>query len=109
MSKMRLQLVDMAFAKLDKSGDGVVTIDDLKGVYNVKQHPEYLNGNKTESQLLQDFLKKFEEGTPDGKVCIRFLPAMCSVLIFPFTTVDPRGISRLLLGRECLCRRRHVL
>ena len=71
MGKMRIQLVDMAFAKLDKTGDGVVTIDDLKGVYNVKAHPEYLNGNKTESQLLQEFLKKFEEGTPDGKVsCI---------------------------------------
>lgn len=68
MSKMRLELVDKAFAKLDKTGDGVVTIDDLKGVYNVRLHPEYLNGNKTETQLLEEFLKKFEEGTPDGKV-----------------------------------------
>lgn len=69
MNKMRLGLVDKAFDKLDKTGDGIVTIDDLKGVYNVKAHPEYLNGNKTESQLLEEFLKKFEEGTPDGKVC----------------------------------------
>ena len=68
MSKMRIQLVDMAFNKLDKTGDGVVTIEDLKGVYNVKSHPEYLNGNKDEAQLLTEFLKKFEEGTPDGNV-----------------------------------------
>ena len=68
MNKMRTQLVEMAFAKLDKTNDNVVTIDDLKGVYNVKAHPDYLNGNKTESQLLKEFLKKFEEGTPDGKV-----------------------------------------
>lgn len=68
MGKMRIHLIDLAFAKLDKSGDGVVTIDDLKGVYNVKAHPDYQNGNKDEAQLLQEFLKKFEEGTPDGKL-----------------------------------------
>jgi len=68
MGKMRVQLIDLAFKKLDKSGDGIVTIDDLKGVYNVKAHPEYQNGNKTEKQLLEEFLKKFEEGTPDGNL-----------------------------------------
>lgn len=69
MNNMRKQLIEKAFAKLDKSGDGIVTIEDLKGVYNIKQHPEYLNGTKTEQQLLEEFLKKFEEGSPDGKVC----------------------------------------
>lgn len=68
MNEMRKQLVDKAFAKLDKTGDGVVTIDDLKGVYNVKQSKEYLNGQKTEDQLLTEFLRKFEEGSPDGMV-----------------------------------------
>ena len=36
MSEARISLIKAAFAKLDKGGDGVVTIDDLKGVYNVR-------------------------------------------------------------------------
>ena len=36
MSKNRKSLIAQAFRKLDKSGDGVVTVDDLRGVYNPK-------------------------------------------------------------------------
>jgi len=69
MGKMRLNLIDMAFKKLDKTGDGVVTLDDLKGVYNIRSHPEYQNGQKSEKELLEGFLKKFEEGgSVDGKL-----------------------------------------
>lgn len=69
MNKNRLNIIEKAFEKLDKSGDGVVTIDDLKGSYDVRSHPEYQNGSKTETQLLNEFLRKFEEGgSIDGKV-----------------------------------------
>jgi len=69
MNKMRLNLIDLAFKKLDKTGDGVVTLDDLRGVYNIQSHPEYQNGQKTEKELLETFLKKFEEGgSVDGKL-----------------------------------------
>ncbi len=37
MSKSRTNLIRQAFTKLDKTGDGFVTVEDLKGVYNVKQ------------------------------------------------------------------------
>ena len=36
MSDARKRVVAEAYKKLDKSGDGVVTIDDLRGVYDVK-------------------------------------------------------------------------
>ena len=36
MSDARKRVIGEAFAKLDKSGDGFVTIDDLRGVYDVK-------------------------------------------------------------------------
>ncbi|XP_054161466.1 calcyphosin-like protein [Oppia nitens] len=62
MNKTRLNLIDMAFKKLDKTGDGVVTLDDLKGVYNSRSHPDYQNGQQTEKELLEGFIKKFEEG-----------------------------------------------
>ena len=36
MSDARKRVIGEAFSKLDKSGDGFVTIDDLRGVYDVK-------------------------------------------------------------------------
>ena len=69
MSKARKDLISKAFRKLDKSGDGVVTVEDLRGVYNVKKHPKYLSGEWTEDQCLGQFLVSFD--TPneaDGKV-----------------------------------------
>jgi len=69
MSKTRLNLIEMAFKKLDKTGDGIVNLDDLNGVYNIRSHPEYQNGQKTEKELLEGFLKKFEEGgSVDGQL-----------------------------------------
>lgn len=45
LSERRLALVQQAFAKLDKDGSGTVTVDDLRGVYNVTKHPEVRGGN----------------------------------------------------------------
>ncbi|XP_013776673.1 calcyphosin-like protein [Limulus polyphemus] len=61
MSKGRIDIVEKAFSKLDKTGDGMINVQDLKGVYNVRNHPAYLNGEMTEKQLLTKFLRKFEE------------------------------------------------
>lgn len=55
--------------KLDRTGDGQITVEDLKGVYSVKHHKKYLNGEWTEDQCLREFLDSFD--TPnekDGKV-----------------------------------------
>ncbi|XP_067137904.1 calcyphosin-like protein [Centruroides vittatus] len=69
MSPPRLALVEKAFAKLDKTGDGKITFEDLQGVYNVKNHSQYLNGQATEKDLLRKFLANFEEGgVIDGTV-----------------------------------------
>ncbi|NWR94464.1 CAPSL protein, partial [Furnarius figulus] len=68
MSNARKQVV-MAFHKLDKTGDGVITIDDLREVYNPKYHGKYINGDWTEEQVFRVFLENF--GSPhdkDGKV-----------------------------------------
>ncbi|VDQ02768.1 unnamed protein product [Trichobilharzia regenti] len=35
-------------------------IEDLKGTYNVKHHPKYINGEKTEDEILVEFLKTFQ-------------------------------------------------
>jgi len=53
-------LVIKAFKKLDRDNSGVVDINDLKGVYNAKQHPDVKSGRKTEDEILAEFLDTFE-------------------------------------------------
>nr|ACZ26265.1 putative calcyphosin C [Mayetiola destructor] len=56
MNKTRLNTIGKCFRKLDKSGDGVITLDDL-------------NGEKSEDQIRKHFLSEFEEGgAGDGRV-----------------------------------------
>lgn len=64
----RLAVVKMAFKKADKTGDGVLTTDDLKKVYNAREHKKYKNGEWTEKQVFEDFLHNFEPDDKDGKV-----------------------------------------
>ena len=59
MKQCRKDLVIEAFHKLDKSGDGTVTSDDLKGVYKADQHKKYKSGEWTEDDVFQDWLNKF--------------------------------------------------
>jgi len=49
-----------AYKKLDKDGSGEITIKDLKGVYNARNHPDVKSGKKTEDDVLYEFLDTFE-------------------------------------------------
>jgi len=69
MPRCRQELIQKAFMKMDKTKDGVITAEDLKGVYNCSQHPKFKNGEWSEERCFQEFLKTFE--TPndaDGTV-----------------------------------------
>jgi Ca2+-binding EF-hand superfamily protein len=57
----------MAFRKMDRLGNGVVTVEDLKGVYCGKQHPKYKSGEWTEEQVFHHFLQTFDQDN-DGVV-----------------------------------------
>lgn len=48
MNPFRKKLVAQAYNKLDKDRSGYIDINDIKGVYSAKTHPDVLNGKKTE-------------------------------------------------------------
>jgi len=62
MSPARLDIIKKAFKKLDKTGDGRVTIDDLKLAYNVEHHPKYQSKELSADQVLTQFMDTFQQG-----------------------------------------------
>eukprot|EP00947_MAST-08B_sp_MAST-8B-sp1_P005632 g5632.t1 len=68
MNKRRLDLVHKAFDILDKTGDGEVTVDDLRDVYSVEQNVDVLEGKKTADEALAEFLDQWDMGDKDGIV-----------------------------------------
>ncbi|XP_059177641.1 calcyphosin-like protein [Physella acuta] len=69
MNDRRRKLVEAAFAKMDKTGDGVITVKDIALCYNAKKHPKFLSGEWSENKVYQEFLTCFEaEGHVDGSV-----------------------------------------
>ena len=45
---------------MDRDGNGWLDINDIKGVYTAKSHPDVLAGRKSEEQILMEFLETFE-------------------------------------------------
>ena len=69
MNVRRRKLVNMAYDVLDRDGNGIVDLQDIKQLYNVSKHPEFISGRKSEDELLMEFMSTFEVGgVVDGKV-----------------------------------------
>ena len=50
-----------AFAIMDKDGSGVLNCDDVRQTYNAKKDPRVIRGDKTEDEVLMEFLDTFEQ------------------------------------------------
>ncbi|KAF0714371.1 Aste57867_3902 [Aphanomyces stellatus] len=64
----RMAFIEMAFHKLDRTKDGAVTTDDLRNVYDASKHPDFIQGKKTEDQILAEFLSQWDTDNHDGIV-----------------------------------------
>mmetsp|Transcript_18652 Transcript_18652/g.19297 ORF Transcript_18652/g.19297 Transcript_18652/m.19297 type:complete len:285 (+) Transcript_18652:1-855(+) len=60
MNDFRLGLSKKAFKVMDSDGSGQIDINDLRGRYNAKFHPDVKAGKKTEDEVLAEFLDTFE-------------------------------------------------
>ncbi|XP_039734419.1 calcyphosin isoform X2 [Pteropus medius] len=106
MSQAREAIIAAAFAKLDRSGDGVVTVGDLRGVYSGRTHPKVQSGQWTEEEVLRRFLDNFDS-SQDGQVGPRGVhPSLLPGLWSPLRARLPPGhagrIPGLLQWRERL-------
>ena len=61
MSDFRKNLVNQVFNKLDINGNGEISFDELQSKYSAKNHPEVLNGEKTEEEVLKEFMDTFQD------------------------------------------------
>lgn len=69
MAKRRIKIVKQAFERLDTSGDGLVTIDEVERLYDASQHPEVAAGRLLPRDALLEFMRVFEEAnTKDGTI-----------------------------------------
>ena len=66
LNERRQAIVDKAFLKFDRTGDGVATIADMKNVYDAKFHPKFKSEEWTEEEVFEDFLKSFGDKNEDG-------------------------------------------
>lgn len=60
MNDFRVSIVKKAFNKLDKNHNGVIELNDIRGTYSARTHPDVLSGKKTEDEVLAEFLDTFE-------------------------------------------------
>ena len=63
-----MALIDAAFNKLDSNNDGIITVADMKLIYNASADPNARSGKLTVEHALEAFLKQFDGGRPDSKV-----------------------------------------
>jgi calcyphosin len=69
MSYERKQLVRQAFDRLDPSGSGVITTDEILATYDTSTHPDVATGLKNASDVAEEILGQFRNGgTPGGAV-----------------------------------------
>jgi calcyphosin len=68
MNPRRTQLVLMAFDLLDTDKSGSLEVVDIVDKYDASRHPDVIQGRKTATEILREFLETFDSIEKDGKV-----------------------------------------
>jgi Ca2+-binding EF-hand superfamily protein len=59
-------LINKCYDKLDKNGDGMVTIADLELIYDVSSNPDVVLGKKSKDEVYSEFINVWDSGVKDG-------------------------------------------
>ncbi len=70
MNEERKKYVELAYKKLDKSGDGKVTLEDIAALYDVTKHPSVLSGKKKAEDVYREYLNHWDTQVADGIVTL---------------------------------------
>eukprot|EP01052_Picozoa_sp_SAG31_P005925 SAG31_NODE_268_length_18767_cov_4.644900_1_plen_411_part_00 len=60
LPERRRQVVQQAFAKLDRDHDGLITADDMRTCFDGSMHPGVMSGKRQERQIIDDIVADFE-------------------------------------------------
>ena len=61
INEFREGLIRRAYSeKLDVNKDGRVTLEDVAKIYDATQHPDVIQGKKTEEEVFIEFMKKWD-------------------------------------------------
>ena len=63
-------MIRKAYAKLDVSGDGKVTLDDVAKLYTVSSQPEVASGAKSEHEVYMEFMSLWDTQVKDGVITL---------------------------------------
>ena len=64
----RQAIIDKAFLKFDREGNGYVDVINLRTVFNAAKHPKVVSGEMSQDQVFTVFLKNFNDMTGLGKI-----------------------------------------
>ena len=70
LNDFRKNLIEQAYDKLDVNKDGQVKLDDIAQIYDASQHPDVLEGKKTEDDVFMEFMDKWDTQEKDGIVTL---------------------------------------
>lgn len=68
VSARRQALINMAFDILDRTGNGVVQVDDIAASFSAQSNPDVVAGRLTQDRALDTFLAQFDGPNQDGTV-----------------------------------------
>lgn len=88
-----------AFSLMDKDGSGEIDIDDIRGTYNARKHPDVINGKKTEEEVLLEFLETFEQ---HHNFLVNIKYYICSITKLVITSLHKKNGLNTILMYQCL-------
>lgn len=67
-NEKRQEIIDRAFAKFDRDGNGRITAADLAPVFDCSFHPKVMSGEMTCQEVFTEYLACFGDKNNDGQI-----------------------------------------